>query len=35
MQALSAGYDMHVPTPVEPAEPAVVVASLVHRRARV
>jgi CheY-like chemotaxis protein len=32
MQALSSGYNMHVPKPVEPAELAVVVASLVHRR---
>ncbi len=31
MQALTAGYDMHVPKPVEPAELAVVVASLVTR----
>jgi signal transduction histidine kinase/ActR/RegA family two-component response regulator len=31
MQALSAGYSMHVPKPVEPAELAVVIASLTRR----
>jgi CheY-like chemotaxis protein len=31
LQALSAGYNMHVPKPVEPAELAVVVASLAGR----
>ncbi|HEV7508067.1 MAG TPA: ATP-binding protein [Thermoanaerobaculia bacterium] len=31
MQALSAGYSMHVPKPVEPAELAVVIASLARR----
>jgi signal transduction histidine kinase len=34
MNALSAGYNIHVPKPVEPAELAVVVASLVHRSAK-
>jgi signal transduction histidine kinase len=32
LQALTAGYNMHVPKPVEPAELAVVVASLTTRR---
>ena len=34
LQALTAGYNMHVPKPVEPAELAVVIASLTsqHRR---
>jgi signal transduction histidine kinase len=31
LQALSAGYNMHVPKPVEPTELAVVIASLVSR----
>jgi CheY-like chemotaxis protein len=31
MQALSAGYSMHVPKPVEPAELAVVIASLTRQ----
>jgi signal transduction histidine kinase/ActR/RegA family two-component response regulator len=31
LQALTAGYNMHVPKPVEPAELAVVIASLTHR----
>ncbi len=33
MQALTAGYSMHVPKPVEPAELAVVIASLARRAA--
>lgn len=33
LQALTAGYNMHVPKPVEPAELAVVVASLTKRKA--
>lgn len=31
MRALTAGYNMHVPKPVEPAELAVVIASLIRR----
>ena len=31
LQALSAGYNMHVPKPVEPTELAVVISSLVSR----
>ncbi|MCU1265949.1 MAG: multi-sensor hybrid histidine kinase [Acidobacteria bacterium] len=33
MRVLSAGYQMHIPKPVEPAELATVVGSLVHRYA--
>jgi CheY-like chemotaxis protein len=32
LRALSAGYNMHVPKPVEPAELAMVIASLTHRK---
>jgi CheY-like chemotaxis protein len=32
MQALAAGFDTHVPKPVEPAELVTVVASLARRR---
>jgi CheY-like chemotaxis protein len=31
LRALSAGYDMHVPKPVEPVELAMVIASLTRR----
>ncbi|HWM94649.1 MAG TPA: ATP-binding protein [Thermoanaerobaculia bacterium] len=34
LQAFSAGYNMHVPKPVEPAELAVVIASLTNRRGK-
>jgi PAS domain S-box-containing protein len=34
LRALSAGYNMHVPKPVEPAELAMVIASLTHRNKR-
>ena len=34
MRALSAGYDIHVPKPVEPAELVAVIASLASRIGR-
>jgi CheY-like chemotaxis protein len=35
LQALSAGYNMHVPKPVEPAELAVVIASMIAQSKKV